>query len=34
MLKLSTKVQALWAGAVGVSPQPKELVDIVMMWVK
>jgi hypothetical protein len=27
MLKLSTTVQALWAGVVGVSPLPKVLVD-------
>jgi len=27
MMKLSTKVQALWAGVVGVSPLPNVLVN-------
>jgi len=33
MLMFCTKVQALWAGAVGVSPLPNVLVDIVPKWV-
>jgi hypothetical protein len=32
-LMFSTKVQALWAGAVGVSPLPNVLVNRIPKWV-
>jgi hypothetical protein len=34
MLKLSTTVQALWAGVVGVSPLTNVLVDIITWLTK
>jgi len=33
LLMFNTKVQALWAGVVGVSPLPNVLVNIVFKWV-
>jgi hypothetical protein len=33
LLMFSTEVQALWAGAVGVSPLPNVLVNRIPKWV-